>query len=214
MYPVYTEATKQALSNLRNPHHFVWYLIPLLAFVIYVYFVEIERKNWDIVLAGLAFYGLEWFLEIMNALWLHFSKHSAVWTTPNNSAYIPLIGLTIEISMMFAVAGVVFTKILPEDKKMKILGLPNRWFFVIANSLLCVFIEVILNQWGVLVWAYPWWNWPNVWLIILIGYMPYMIFSFWVYDMESMKKKITVVAAMWGIVIVCLILFMGIIKWI
>jgi hypothetical protein len=77
MYPVFTEATEQAISNLRNPHHFVWYLIPFLAFVIYVYFVEIERKNWDIVLAGLAFYGLEWFLEIMNALWLHFSKHSA-----------------------------------------------------------------------------------------------------------------------------------------
>ena len=199
---------------MRNPHHFQWFLIPLLAFVIYVYFAEVERKKWNIVLAGLAFYGLEWFLEIMNALWLHFSRHSAVWTTPNHSAYVLLVGLTIEISMMFAVAGVVLAKILPEDKKMKILGIPNRWFFVISFSIFFVFIEVILNQWGVLVWAYPWWNWPNVWLIILIGYMPYMIFSFWVHDMESMKNKIAVVAGMWGIVIVCLVLFMGILKWI
>jgi len=44
--------------------------------------------------------------------------------------------------------------------------------------------------------------------------MPYMIFSFWVHDMESMKNKIAVVAGMWGIVIVCLVLFMGILKWI
>ena len=199
---------------LRDPGHFQWYLIPLLAFVIYVYFVEVERRNWNVVLAGLAFYGLEWFLEILNALWLHFSQYSAVWTTPGNTAYLLLVGLTIEISMMFAVAGVAFTKILPKDRAVKILGLPNRWFFVLANSVFCVFIEVLLNLWGVLVWEYEWWNWPNIWLIIIIGYSLYMIFSFWVHDVESMRKKVLAVSAMYAVDIVCLVVFMGILEWI
>lgn len=214
MNQVFTEATLEALHNLRSAAHFQWYLIPFIAFVIYVYFVEVERKKWNVVMAGLAFFSLECFLEICNALWLHFSGHSAVWTTPGDSAYIIMVGLTIEISMMFSIAGVVFAKILPEDRKMKILGLPNRWFFVIVNSLLCVFIEVILNFWGVLVWEYWWWNWPNVWLIIIIGYSLYMIFAFWIHDMESMKRKVTIVGGVFAVDIVLLIVFMGILKWI
>ena len=148
IHQAFTEATLEALHNLRSAAHFQWYHIPFIAFVIYVYFVEVERKNWNVVMAGLAFFSLECFLEICNALWLHFSGHSAIWTTPGNSAYIIMVGLTVEISMMFSVAGVVFANILPEDREMKILGIPNRWFFVIVNSLLCVFIEVILNFWG------------------------------------------------------------------
>jgi hypothetical protein len=209
-----TESSLQALSMLRDPSHFQWYLIPLLAFVIYVYFVEVERQAWNVVMAGLAFYGLEWFLEILNALWLHFSQYSAVWTAPGDTAYLLTVGLNVEISMMFAVAGVAFAKVLPQDRTVKILGLPNRWFFVIANSVFCVFVEVILNFWGALVWEYNWWNWPNVWLIIVIGYSLYMIFSFWIHDMESMTRKIAIVSAMYVIDIVCLVVFMGVLRWI
>jgi hypothetical protein len=209
-----TESSLQALSTLRDPSHFQWYLIPLLAFVIYVYFVEVERKAWNVVMAGLAFYGLEWFLEILNALWLHFSQYSAVWTAPGDTAYLLTVGLNIEISMMFAVAGVAFAKVLPQDRTVKILGLPNRWFFVIANSVFCVFVEVILNFWDALVWEYSWWNWPNLWLIIIVGYSLYMIFSFWIHDMESMKRKVAIVSAMYAVDIVCLVVFMGVLGWI
>jgi hypothetical protein len=209
-----TESSLQALSTLRDPSHFQWYLIPLLAFVIYVYFVEVERKAWNVVMAGLAFYGLEWFLEILNALWLHFSQYSAVWTAPGDTAYLLTVGLNIEISMMFAVAGVAFAKVLPQDRTIKILGLPNRWLFVIANSVFCVFVEVILNFWDALVWEYSWWNWPNLWLIIIVGYSLYMIFSFWIHDMESMKRKVAIVSAMYAVDIVCLVVFMGVLGWI
>lgn len=214
MHAAYTQSALQALHNLRSSAHFSWYLIPMLAFVFYVYFNEVERKNWNLIMAGLAFSALEWFLEIGNALWFHFSRHAAVWMTPGDSAYIILIGLTIEISLMFAVAGVIVTKVLPEDRDKKILGLPNRWFFVIVNSLLFVFIEVILNQWGVLVWEYRWWNWPNVWLIIIIGYSLYMIFAYWIHDMESMKKKVAIVAGVYAADVILIIVFMGILKWI
>jgi len=214
MYFAYTEAAQQALHNLRSTSHFQWYLIPLLAFVLYVYISEVEKKNWNIVMAGLAFFALEWLFEICNALWLHVTKYSAVWVTPDQSAYIILAGLTIEICMMFSVAGVAFSKLLPEDRKMKILGVPNRWFLAIVFSIFCVFIEVILNFWGALVWSYPWWNWPNVWLIIIIGYSLYMFFSFWIHDMDSMKRKVAIVSGVYVLDIVLLVVFMAILEWI
>jgi len=209
-----TDASRAALSILRDPSDLQWYLIPLLAFVIYVYAVEIERRNWDVILAGLAFYGLEWLLEILNALVLHWTGHSAVWTAPGHTAFLLLVGLNIEISMMFAVAGVAFTKMLPWDPKVKILGLSNRWFFVVANSVFCVLVEVLLNRAGLLVWAYPWWNWPNVWLIILIGYMPYMIVSFWVHDTPRMANKIATVAGLFAVDFVGFVVFAGLLHWI
>lgn len=67
-----SEAAQQALAILRDPGQFKWYVIPLLAFVFYVYVIEVEKKNWSLVLAGLAFWGMDWFNEIWNSLVFHF----------------------------------------------------------------------------------------------------------------------------------------------
>lgn len=40
---------------LRDSSQFKWYTVTLLVLVMYVYAVEVERRRWDIVLAGLAF---------------------------------------------------------------------------------------------------------------------------------------------------------------
>ena len=121
-----TDAAQEALRILRDGSQFQWYVIPLFALVIYVYAVEIERKNWNLVLAGLAFWGMDWFNEIWNALVFHFTQYAPVWGAPGDTAYLILIGLNIEICFMFAIAGVAFSKMLPADKNMRILGLPNR----------------------------------------------------------------------------------------
>jgi hypothetical protein len=81
----YTQASTQALENLRNTGHFGWYLIPILAFVAYIYVVEAERRKWDIFLAGFAFLGVELAWEMLNALVLHWSKRAAMWTAPGGS---------------------------------------------------------------------------------------------------------------------------------
>jgi hypothetical protein len=209
-----TEASEQALKILRDESLFQWYLIPLLAFVVYVYAVEVERRNWSAIFAGLAFYGMDLFNETWNALVLHFTDRSAVWTTPGDTAFLILVGLTIEISAMFAVAGVVFTKMLPADKSLRILGIPNRWFFAVANAILCVFVEVLLNRADVLVWEYPWWNFPNIGLIFLLGYLPFMAVSFWVYDMEKIRSKIATVLAIYAVDLSAIILFAGLLGWI
>ena len=211
---MYTEASERAMSILRDGSLFQWHLITLFALVVYVYTVEIERKNWSMVFAGLAFWGMDVFNEIWNSLFLHFSERSAVWTTPGHTAYLIFIGLTIEISMMFAIAGIAFAKMLPEDKKMKILGIPNRWFFAVANSVFCVFVEILLNRIDALVWEYSWWNFPNVLLIVLFGYMPFMVVSFLVYDMEKVRSKIITVCTIFAVDLAAIILFGVILKWI
>ena len=209
-----TEASQQALRILRDADLFQWYVVPLFALVVYVYAVEVERRNWSIVFAGLAFYGMDLFNETWNALILHFTDRSAVWTAPGETAYLILVGLNIEITFMFAVAGVAFAKMLPADKSLKILGIPNRWFFAVANSILCVFVEVLLNRAGALVWEYPWWDFPNVGLIVLFGYLPFMVVSFWVYDMERIRNKIATVAVIYAVDLTAIILFASVLGWI
>jgi hypothetical protein len=209
-----TEASEQALKILRDESLFQWYLIPLLALVVYVYAVEVERRNWSAIFAGLAFYGMDLFNETWNALVLHFTDRSAVWTTPGDTAYLIFVGLTIEISAMFAIAGVAFTKMLPADKSLRILGIPNRWLFAVVNAILCVFVEVLLNRADVLVWEYPWWNFPNIGLIFLLGYLPFMAVSFWVYDMEKIRNKIATVLVIYAVDLSAIILFAGLLGWI
>ncbi len=90
---------------------------------------------------------------------------------------------------MFAIAGITFSKMLLPDKKAKILGLPNRLVFAITGSIFCVFMEILLNQVGALTWDYAWWNVGAPWLIFLIGYLPFFLVAFWVFDMESVRQK-------------------------
>ena len=209
-----TEAALEALKILRDGSLFQWYVITLFAFVVYVYAVEVERSKWDMVFAGLAFWGMDWFNEIWNGLVFHFTQYAPVWAAPGKTAYLILIGLNIEISFMFAIAGIGFAKLLPKDKRKKILGVPNRLFFAISGSIFCVFVEIILNSIGALAWDYPWWSTSAPWLIFLFGYLHFFLVSFWVFDMETLKRKVLTVATIYAVDIVCLIIFMGILKWI
>ena len=89
------ELTRQALSILRSPENFQWYVIPLLALVVYVYTNEISKKNWKGIAAGLSLYLVHWFYEIMNALIQYGSGH-ALWTVPAGTAFLLLVGVGIE----------------------------------------------------------------------------------------------------------------------
>jgi hypothetical protein len=208
------ESAQQALAILRDPNQFQWYVIPLFALVVYVYAVEIERQRWDLILAGLAFWGMDWFNEIWNGLVFHFTQYAPVWGAPGDTAYLILIGLNIEITFMFSISGVVFSKMLPPDKKLKILGIPNRLFFAIGGSIFCVFVEILLNRANALTWEYPWWSASAPWLIFLIGYLPFFLVSFWVFDMPALRQKIKTVGFIFAFDFVCLVLFVGVLKWI
>ncbi|MCK5055334.1 MAG: hypothetical protein KAT34_01655 [Candidatus Aminicenantes bacterium] len=209
-----SESARQALLNLRDPANLQWYIIPLFAFVVYIYANEIERRNWDLVFAGLAYWGMDWFNEIWNSLFFHFSPYAPVWGTPGKSAFVIFIGLNIEICFMFAVAGIVFAKMLPKDKKLKILGIPNRLFFAIAGSIFTLFVEVLLNLAGMLTWEYSWWNIGAPWLIFLFGYFHFFLVSFWVFDMKKIKSRAITVGIIFGFDLLCILIFGFILKWI
>ncbi len=204
----------EALSRLRVGSNFQWYVIPLLAFVFYVYTIEAEKRNWNLILAGLAFWGADWLNEIINGLVLHFSGYAPIWGEPGPTAYLILVGLNIETMFMFAVAGIVWTKMLHPDKNFKYLGIPNRWAVAIGGSIFSVVIEYLLNSVNALTWDYSWWNRGAPWLIFLFGYLWFFVFAFWVYDMKDFKQKIQVVGAIWMVDIIGLIVFAGFLKWI
>lgn len=209
-----TQAASEALAILRDGSLFQWYVITLFALTVYVYAAEIERQNWNLVFAGLAFWGMDWFNEIWNGLVFHFTQHAPVWGAPGKTAFLILIGLNIEICFMFAIAGLAFAKMLPRDKHLKILGVPNRLLFAILGSAFCVFVEVLLNLVGALTWDYPWWNIGAPWFIFLIGYLPFFLVSFWVFDMESLRRKITTVGVIYAVDIIALALFAVVLRWI
>jgi hypothetical protein len=95
-----------------------------------------------------------------------------------------------------------------------VLGLPNRLFFAIAGSIFCVFVELLLNWAGALTWDYHWWNVGAPWLIFLIGYFPFFLVSFWVFDMPTLRQKAITVGSILGFDAICLVLFVGILRWI
>jgi len=209
-----TDSAVLALSMLRDPQKFQWYVVPLFALVVYVYANGIERRNWDLVFAGLAFWGMDWFNEIWNGLVFHFTQYAPVWGAPGKTAFLILIGLNIEICFMFAIAGMTFAKMLPRAKKARVLGIPNRLAFAITGSAFCVLVEVLLNAAGALSWDYPLRNARLPWLIFLIGYFTFFIVSFWVFDMASVRKKAMVVGALGALDGVSLVVFGAVLRWI
>lgn len=208
-----TDASVQALSVLRITDNMQWYIIPLLVSVFYVYFVEIEKRNWSPVLLGLAFWAGEFIWEMFNALILHFTNYAPLWTTPGKSAFVIYAGLNIEISFFFAVYGLIVLKILPEDKKMKIMGIPNRIFIPVILGLCGLFVEVLLNKSNMLIWSYNFWNWPNVYLIAVAYCLP-MLVLVWLHDTLSLRAKKIGLVLVSVLAVVCHIVFASILGWV
>jgi hypothetical protein len=209
-----TLSAAQAAQILRNPSTFQWYVIPLFALIVYVYANEVERRRYDLVFAGLAFWGMDWFNEIWNGLVFHFTGYAPVWGALGRTAFLLLIGLNIEITFMFAIAGITFAKMLPADRSARILGLPNRLAVAVGGSIVCVIVELLLNAAGALTWDYAWWGARAPWLIFLIGYLPFFLVAFWVYDMDCLRRRMAVVGSILGFDLLCLLLFAGLLHWI
>lgn len=208
-----TEASLQALENLRKLNTFEWYVVPLLALVIYVYSVEARKGAWDRVLLGTGFFAGELIWEMINALILHFTGYSALWTIPGKSVFLIFAGLNLEIAFMFAIAPLVLLNCLPDDRDKKIFGMPNRIVIPAGFGLFCVFVEVLLNRWGALAWEYRFWSWPNIWLII-VAYVTPFLFIAWYHDRFTIKGKLIGAAATVTGAIICYCVFAAALGWV
>ncbi len=209
-----TTFTREAEHLLRRTGQLDWSTVTLLALVVYVYAVEIERRNWSAILAGLAFWLMDWANELINALVLHLNGDAALWTVTGHSSYVILIGLTVEISLFFAINGIIFTKLLPPDRRVRILGVPNRWALAILLSLVSVGVELLLHADGVFHWHYWWWNVATFPVIVVLGYLTFYVVCFWVYDMEDRRRQIAVVGTLAAIDLLAGLILGPVLGWI
>jgi len=196
-----------------------WYVVPLLMVVAYIFAREIKEsratRNWDPILAALVLLGADFFNETWNGWVFHFTNHSAFWTTPGETALRTMIGWNIEIMFMFAISGIIFYHTLAENRKERILGLTDRWFWAIGYSVFCVIVECLLNLGGHLVWEYPFWNlsFGGVWLIFFFGYFHFYVAAIAVLGLKTDHGKIRAIAAIYSVPIIMNVIGKGIFNW-
>jgi hypothetical protein len=99
-----------------------------------------------------------------------------------------LIGLNVEIMFMFALAGIVYTKLIPSDRAVRWLGLPNRLVVALALSIVSVAVEVFLHAAGTFHWQYWWWNVQSLPVIVILGYLWFYFYAAWVYDASPPRR--------------------------
>ena len=203
------EVTERALQILRSGDNFHWSFITLFLLVIYVYYNEIEKKNWNVIAAGLTLYMIHWLVEIVNALIQHFSGH-ALWTVAAGTSCLLLVGLSIEINMMFSISALTFAKILPNDPKTKLLGVNNRLIIGVGCAAFAAFLELFFVKTPAFSWVYPWWGSVPVFITV---YIPFFVAAFYVHDWERKKQKMFI-GSLFVLNAVMMVLFAGILKWI
>jgi hypothetical protein len=203
------EATRMALSILRSGEPFEWYVVSLLALTLYAYINEISKRNWKVIAGGLALYMVHWSVEIINALIQHFSGH-ALWTVPSGTAFLILVGVGIEISLMFPVIALTMCKLLPENPDQKFWGINNRLLFALVNAALVSIIEIFLAKTPTFVWVYPWWGAVPVFITV---YIPFFVAAFYVCDWKPAAQR-RFLGTLFVLNLTALILFAGILGWI
>ena len=197
-----------AKAAVRSTANFNWTFIAIFAFVVMIYVDEIHKKNYKAIAAALMLYSVHWLYEIANAVICYLTGY-ALWTvSPESTSYILLIGVSWELSMMFAVAG--FTsKLLPADKNLKILGINNRVAFAIGSALFFSLVEVFLASTPAFIWVYKWWGAIPV---FITTYIPFFLASYLIYDKEpKTQKKWIISLASLNIVLLAVLIPLGII---
>jgi hypothetical protein len=202
---VHTDATRQAERLVRDPHLFKWYAVALLALVIYAYANEVERRRFDVVAAGLAIWFADWFNEIVNALVLKASGTAPLWATTGPTAYQFLVGLNVEISFMFALAGIVYVKVLPPKG--------HRVVVALGLSVVSVAVELFLHASGTFHWHYWWWNVASFPVIVVFGYLWFYLFAAWVYDAPDDRRRWRRVGALGAVNVVMALVFGVVLGW-
>ena len=195
--------------RVRSTENFNWTFIFILAVVFYVYWSEINKKNYEAIYAGLALYGVHWLYEIANAVIGHVAGYP-LWSVSNASTtFILLIGVSWELSMMFSLAGMISLKMLPEDRSARYFakngkkGIDCKLAGAISMALLFALVESFLAATSnhSFIWVYKWWG---VLPVFITTYIPFFLASNYVPDMEPAKRKRFLIIV-WGLVALLLV---------
>ena len=195
--------------KVRDTSNFNWTFIFILAVVFYIYWTNIQKRNYDVLYAGVALYGVHWLYEICNAVIGHFAGYP-LWSVSNESTtFILLVGVCWELSMMFSIAGMISFKMLPEDRNKRYFtkggkkGISCKLVGAIEMALLFALVESFLAATSnhSFIWVYKWWG---VLPVFITTYVPFFLASNYVPDMEPAKRKRFLIC-LWGLVAILLI---------
>ncbi|MDJ0785916.1 MAG: hypothetical protein QNK05_03865 [Myxococcota bacterium] len=206
---IHPEVTEQALSILRSLDNVHGSLVPLLALVVYVHSTEIQNRNWNGIAAGLALYAVHWLVEIVNAVIQHLSGH-ALWTVPDHTSFLILVGVGIEISLMFSIAGIIASKALPEDRSQRVLGVNARVLVVVGYAALFSILEIPLEMSPHFAWVYPWWG---AFPVFVTEYIPFFAAAVLAHDWPRARQK-RFIGGLFALDALLLVLFGPILRWI
>ena len=207
-----SDAAKQLVDSIkvRSTENFNWTFIFILAVIFYVYWSEIHKKNYEVVFAGLALYGVHWIYEICNAIIGHVTGYP-LWSVSNESTtFILLIGVCWELSMMFMLAGIISFKMLPADRNKRYFtnngkkkGISCKLVGALEMALLFALFESFLAGTSnhSFIWVYKWWG---VIPVFITTYVPFFLASNYVPDMEP-KKRTRFLVTEWSLVAILLI---------
>ncbi len=195
--------------HVRSTDNFNWTFIFILAVVFYVYWGEINKKNYEAVYAGLALYGVHWLYEIGNAVIGHVSGYP-LWSVSNESTtFILLVGVCWELSMMFSLAGIISFKMMPQDRNTRYFsrngkgGIDCRLAVALEMALLFALVESFLAGTSnhSFIWVYKWWG---VLPVFVTTYIPFFLASNYVPDMSPAGRKRFLITV-WGLVALLLV---------
>lgn len=202
MFVFWGDGSKESMDLVRSvivrsTENFNWTFIFILSVVFYVYWSEIQKKNYQFVVAGLALYGVHWLYEIANAVIGHFAY--PLWTVSNASTtFILLIGVCWELSMMFMLAGIISYKMLPDNPTNK-----QRFMGALSMALLFALVESFLAGTSnhSFIWVYKWWG---VLPVFITTYIPFFLASNFVPAMSKRNQKIFLIS-IWSLVAILLV---------
>lgn len=214
MFKFWGDGSQEAMDlvdgiRVRSTENFNWTFIFILAVIFYVYWSEIHKKNWKVVQAGLALYGVHWLYEICNAIIGKISGYP-LWSVSNESTtFILLIGVSWELSMMFMLAGIISYKMLPEDTNKryfaseKFKGIDCKLVGALSMALLFALFESFLAATSnhSFIWVYKWWG---VLPVFITTYIPFFLASNYVPSMKPKARNIFLIAE-WSLVAILLI---------
>ena len=215
MFRFWGDGSQEAMDlvnaiRVRSTENFNWTFIFILAVVFYVYWTEIQKKNTEIVCAGLALYGVHWLYEICNAVIGKLAGYP-LWSVSNESTtFILLIGVCWELSMMFSNAGMISFKMLPQDRTRRYFakngkgGISCKLAGALEMALLFALFESFLAGTSnhSFIWVYRWWG---VIPVFITTYIPFFIASNYVPDLEP-KKRTRFLCILWGLVALLLVI--------
>ena len=215
MFQFWGDGSQEAMNlvdqiKVRSTENFNWTFIFILAVVFYVYWSELHKKNYEVVFAGLALYGVHWLYEIANAIIGHVTGYP-LWSVSNESTtFILLVGVCWELSMMFMLAGIISFKMLPSDRSKRYFtkngkkGISCKLVGAIEMALLFALVESFLAATSnhSFIWVYKWWG---VLPVFITTYIPFFLASNYVPDMKPEKRKALLITE-WALVAVLLVI--------